>query len=205
MDAYLQRFKRFATTAEWEKAEWATKLSALLSGRALDVYSRLSEEAALDYGKMKIALMSYYGMAQMDGQLEEVIGNKLELAGPLIDSYLKEICKCIASKLNRSKATGLVNPVVLFLPWAVFRHVFTLIRGYWGDVTLTHSRLFITITERRSLVKLFSPSRFSGENFIAHRHFKKVPSKSGNKLLSVFNGRSLVVVTRNTPFKLTTT
>ena len=51
-----------------------------------------------------------YGMAQMDGQLEEVIGNKLELSGPLIDSYLKEIVKCIASKLNRSKATGLVNP-----------------------------------------------------------------------------------------------
>ena len=101
-----------------------------------------------------------YGMAQIDGQLEEVIGNKLELAGPLIDSYLKEIGKCIASKLNRSKATGLVNPVVLFFPWAVFRHVLTLIRGYWGDVTLTHSRLFITITERRSLVKLFSPSRF---------------------------------------------
>lgn len=146
-----------------------------------------------------------YGMAQMDGQLEEVIGNKLELAGPLIDSYLKEIGKCIASKLNRSKATGLVNPVVLFFPWAVFRHVLTLIRGYWGDVTLTHSRLSITITERHSLVKLFSPSRFSGEKFIAHRHLKKVPSKSGNKLLSVFNGRSLVVVTRNTPFKMTTT
>ena len=144
-----------------------------------------------------------YGMAQMDGQLEEVIGNKLELAGPLID--LKEIGKCIASKLIRSKATGLVNPVVLFFPWAVFLHVLTLIRGYSGEVTLTHSRLSITITERRSLVKLFSPSRLSGENFIAHRHFKKVPSKLGTKLLSVFNGRSLVVVTRNTPFKMTTT
>ena len=143
-----------------------------------------------------------YGMAQMDGQLEEVIGNKLELSGPLIDSYLKEIVKCIASKLNRSKATGLVNPVVLFFPWAVFRHVLTLVRGYSGDVTITYSRLSITITERRSLVRLFSPSRFSRENFIAHRHFKKVPSKSGNKLLSVFNGRSLVVVTRNTPFKM---
>ena len=56
LDAYLQRFERFATTAKWEKAVWATKLSALLSGRALDVYSRLSEEAASDYDKMKIAL-----------------------------------------------------------------------------------------------------------------------------------------------------
>ena len=64
MDAYLQRFKRFATTAKWEKAEWATKLIALLSGRALDVYSRLSEEAALDYGKMKIALMRRYDLTE---------------------------------------------------------------------------------------------------------------------------------------------
>ena len=49
LDAYLQRFERFATTATWEKTGWASKLSALLSGRALEVYSRLSEEAAQDY------------------------------------------------------------------------------------------------------------------------------------------------------------
>ena len=41
LDAYLQRFERFAATAKWEKAGWATNLSALLSGRALEVYSRL--------------------------------------------------------------------------------------------------------------------------------------------------------------------
>jgi len=57
LDAHIQRFERFATTAKWDKAGWATKLSVLLSGRALDVYSRLSEEAAADYSKMKIALM----------------------------------------------------------------------------------------------------------------------------------------------------
>ena len=38
LDAYLQRFERFATTAKWEKTGWASKLSALLSGRALEVY-----------------------------------------------------------------------------------------------------------------------------------------------------------------------
>ena len=49
LDAYLQRFERFATTAKWERTGWASKLSALLSGRSLEVYSRLSEEAAQDY------------------------------------------------------------------------------------------------------------------------------------------------------------
>ena len=57
LDAYLQRFERFAYTAKWNRTGWASKLSALLSGRALEVYSRLSEEAARDYGKVKIALM----------------------------------------------------------------------------------------------------------------------------------------------------
>ena len=57
LDAYLQRFERFAETAKWKKDGWASKLSALLTGRALEVYSRLSEEAAKDYDKVKIALM----------------------------------------------------------------------------------------------------------------------------------------------------
>ena len=60
LDAYLQRFERFAETAKWKKDGWASKLSALLSGRALEVYSRLSEEAAKDYDKVKIALMKRY-------------------------------------------------------------------------------------------------------------------------------------------------
>ena len=60
LDAYLQRFERFATIAKWDRAGWATKLSALLSGRAIDVYSCLSEEAAFDHDKMKIALMKRY-------------------------------------------------------------------------------------------------------------------------------------------------
>ena len=54
LDAYLQRFERFATTAKGEKTGWASKLSALLSGRALEVNSRLSEEAAQDYDQVKL-------------------------------------------------------------------------------------------------------------------------------------------------------
>ena len=51
LDAYLQRFDRFADTAKWHKTGWVSKLSALLSGRALEVYSCLSEGAAKDYDK----------------------------------------------------------------------------------------------------------------------------------------------------------
>ena len=76
-----------------------------------------------------------YGMTNIYSLLEEMIGNKLEMCDPLIDSYLKEIGKAIGSKLSRSKATSLANPVILFVPWPVFRHVPTLARGYSGDTT----------------------------------------------------------------------
>ena len=38
--------------------------SALLSGRALEVYSRLSEEAAQDYDRVKLALMKRYDLTE---------------------------------------------------------------------------------------------------------------------------------------------
>ena len=64
LDAYLQRYERFATTAKWEKTGWASKLSALLSGRALEVYLRLSEEAAQDYDRVNLALMKRYDLTE---------------------------------------------------------------------------------------------------------------------------------------------
>ena len=64
LDAYLQRFEKFATTAKWETTGWASKLTALLAGRALEVYSRLSEEAAQDYDRVKLALMKRYDLTE---------------------------------------------------------------------------------------------------------------------------------------------
>ena len=78
MDAYLQRFERFATTAKWEKTGWASKLSALLSGRALEVYSRLSEEAAQDYDRVKLALMKRYDLTE-DGYQRKFRASKPEV------------------------------------------------------------------------------------------------------------------------------
>ena len=78
LDAYLQRFERFAATAKWEKTGWASKLSALLSGRALEVYSRLSEEAAQDYDRVKPALMKRYDLTE-DGYRRKFRASKPEV------------------------------------------------------------------------------------------------------------------------------
>ena len=57
IDSYLQRFKMFATINSWPKSEWATALSALLTGKALDVYSRMPDETAVNYDLLKEALL----------------------------------------------------------------------------------------------------------------------------------------------------
>ena len=57
LDSYLQRFERYARINNWDRADWAVSLSVLLIGRALDVYSRQSDEAAIDYDQLKTALL----------------------------------------------------------------------------------------------------------------------------------------------------
>ena len=74
----MQRVERFADTAKWHKTGWASKLSALLSGRALEVYSRLSEEAAGGYDKVKIALMKSYDLTE-DGYRRKFRASKPEV------------------------------------------------------------------------------------------------------------------------------
>ena len=72
LDAYLQRLERFAETAKWKTDGWPSKFSALLFGRALEVYSCLSQEAAKNYDKVKIALMKRYDLTE-DGYCRKSI------------------------------------------------------------------------------------------------------------------------------------
>ena len=64
MDSYLSRFEKYATANKWDKNVWAAYLSALLKGRALDVYDRLSTEDAADYDKLKDALLKNFDITE---------------------------------------------------------------------------------------------------------------------------------------------
>ena len=64
MDSYLSRFEKYATANEWKKSVWAAYLSALLKGRALDVYDRLSVDDAADYEKLKAKLLKNFDMTE---------------------------------------------------------------------------------------------------------------------------------------------
>ena len=64
MDSYLSRFEKYAVANKWDRSIWATCLSALLKGLALEVYDRLSVADANDYEKLKDALLKNFDMTE---------------------------------------------------------------------------------------------------------------------------------------------
>ena len=62
IDIYLTRFERIAQSNDWDRDDWAVSLSALLTGKALEVYHRLSTEEADDYDTLKEALLRRFGL-----------------------------------------------------------------------------------------------------------------------------------------------
>ena len=77
MDSYLLRFERFARAAGWEEEQWAVSLSALLTGKALDIYYRLDTEESSDYSHLKNALLRRYGLTA-DGYQKKLRESKPE-------------------------------------------------------------------------------------------------------------------------------
>ncbi|KAK3084534.1 hypothetical protein FSP39_014861 [Pinctada imbricata] len=64
MDSYLRRFERYAESQKWNKSLWATHLSTLLKGRALDVYALMPPDQSLDYLALKTALLKRYDLTE---------------------------------------------------------------------------------------------------------------------------------------------
>lgn len=66
IDSYLQRFERFASNEGWEVESYGMYLSTLLTGKALEVYTRLPIALANDYGYLKKALLEKYQLTVDD-------------------------------------------------------------------------------------------------------------------------------------------
>ena len=68
----------------------------------------------------------------------------------------------IYSKLARSKNTGLMSPITIFIPWSIFRHICVLVVGYGGDMKTTTRKIVLTLSSSNSAKKVFSPVRMKG-------------------------------------------
>ncbi|XP_006823695.1 uncharacterized protein LOC102806650, partial [Saccoglossus kowalevskii] len=75
LDAWVQRFERYALAIGWKRRDWAINLSTLLTGKALDTYSRLAVQSASDYDALKLALFKQYNLTE-DGFRKKFRGAK---------------------------------------------------------------------------------------------------------------------------------
>jgi len=78
MDAFLHRFEIYAETQCWTRDQWAVYLSALLKGKALEVYSRLPIKDAQDYEVLKDALLKRFNLTE-EGFKQKLTTAKLEM------------------------------------------------------------------------------------------------------------------------------
>ena len=60
MDAFLERFERFAKAQKWPEETWGSCLSPLLKGKALRAYTSLPVADGDDYEKLREALLRAY-------------------------------------------------------------------------------------------------------------------------------------------------
>ena len=60
IDDYLMRYERYSEIQGWDKEDYALNLGVLLTGKALDVYSRFPLQEANDYDKLKLALLTHF-------------------------------------------------------------------------------------------------------------------------------------------------
>ncbi len=114
LDSYLERFERFARTRKWAKEEWASNLSALLTGRALDVYARLSAEEAENYDKLKEAVLGRYRL-NAEGfrlKLRDSVAEEGESPAQFIERLKGYVNKWVELSKVEKSVKGLVGLIV---------------------------------------------------------------------------------------------
>ena len=77
LDSYLCRFERYAESVKWDRADWAIPLSTLLTGKALEVYSRMPAHEAGDYDALKAALLYRFELTE-DGFKQKFRSSRID-------------------------------------------------------------------------------------------------------------------------------
>ena len=95
VDAYLIRFEKYHEAMKTDKGDWAIYLSALLKGKALEVYSRLSSFEASNYEILKLALLRRYQLT------EEGLKRKFYSSSPEVGETCSQYMARLHSQLDK--------------------------------------------------------------------------------------------------------
>ena len=78
IDSYIHRYEQYALLQGWKKESWAVYLAALLKGKALDVYARLTPTEANNYDVLKGALLKRFNKTE-EGYKQQFYTSKAEV------------------------------------------------------------------------------------------------------------------------------
>ncbi|XP_022111697.1 uncharacterized protein LOC110990927 [Acanthaster planci] len=105
IDSYLNRFERYASAQNWQQSNWAVNLSALLKGKALEVYSRLPVSEASNYDSLKSALLKRYhfteeGFRNQTDQ-EIMVNDLMDPVEPLVNTNISKESRRLRATRNQ--------------------------------------------------------------------------------------------------------
>ena len=156
IDSFLKRFERFAINAKWHKEEWATNLSALLQGKALDVYSRLSAADAQDYDKLCDNLLRRYQLT------EEGFRQKFRISKPEIEETAGQFVVRLSNYLDRWMELGDIDKNYASLRDMMLREQFLTVSNR-GLVLFLKERKVKTIDDMVELADQYNEAHFMGD------------------------------------------
>ena len=140
----------------------------------------------------------------LDGALNPTIereaNTRLIVAGPMLDTYIKELGSIIINILSRGKGTGIQKTKSILIPWQVMVNLMKLIKRYGGKVESKvkknkEKQFTITMVEQTYCEQVWHPRR-CGKKYLSRRKFKKEPLSPGK---FAYDGYSKVLITSNTP------
>ena len=165
MDAYLQRFIRYAQVQGWEKDLWGVHLSALLKGKALEVFARLPPEDALDFETLKDALLVRFELT------EEGFRKKFRSAKPEVGETFVQFGARLQNYLMR---------------WIELAGADKTFDGL-VDLLLRDQLLFVSNTDLRIFLKERTPDNMKTMTSLADQYRE---ARGGNILGSIFSPKN---------------
>ena len=154
MDSYLRRFERYAEVQHWHVDNWASHLSALLKGRALDVYALLPSDEASNYKALKTALLKRYDLTE-DGFKLKFRSCRPESCETFLQFSVR-LSSCFQRWFEMSKCTKSFEGLIDLMLRDQFLHVCN------RDLALfLKERIPNSLTEMATLADQFREARFA--------------------------------------------
>ena len=155
-------------------------------------------EYLIDLGREFYAMMD----DELYPTLEKKCNSKLIVSGPLVHTYIKEICSLMLNKLNRGKITGVQSASPVLIPWQVMVNLMYLLRGYGATVKTQQKKA------KEKIFTVIVPSKICGRKIWSIKRCKKnflsrKKYQSNETGMYEYSGRSAIVITERTPVVIT--